>query len=504
MSIYDRWDAVVAKAKALTAGAGKDRSGFEADFGGPSAVDAEGPQVLAALKAFPNGEAQAGVHVHTLEREANTTKLDGMHRHVFVLPDDVTLEVEGDDGGTVELPGGAVLTTQEDGPHKHTLNEHTDALERQRELTLDDDEPSRHRHIIVLAEGIELITQDSGMHAHELQAEHTAFDGTHAHNLVLGETTLTSLTGAQLWDEAGQPPQADLPPSPAASALAASALAEAPEPTEAAASPIHLANALSALAGAVAGNRLITESDLAALVPLGKQEDHVHDLPTGGITGPARLGAAHWHSLPDGGRTGGPVLRGNVHVHALVNGQHTGTPRNVTEAAKATNIDALGQRVPQSAGCSRCTHSRERPCRHGKLHKRAHRVRLLKADTDSEGQIEERYVFGVVLVPDEPDAQGDVYDAKEVEKAAHSFLEHFGSRMKLMHQGAPVQGVVVVESYLSKAEEVHGGETFPVGTWFLATRVQDDDVWAAVKSGAFTGFSMGGTALREALGPDSN
>jgi len=133
-----------------------------------------------------------------------------------------------------------------------------------------------------------------------------------------------------------------------------------------------------------------------------------------------------------------------------------------------------------------------------KVHKSVRPVRLLKAEEN-----EERYVFGVVLVPDEVDAQGDIYSAKEVEKAAHSFLEHFGGKVKLMHKGKPVDGVVPIESYLSKAPETHGEETFPVGTWFLATRVNNDDIWAAVKSGAFTGYSMGGTALREALGPEA-
>lgn len=124
-------------------------------------------------------------------------------------------------------------------------------------------------------------------------------------------------------------------------------------------------------------------------------------------------------------------------------------------------------------------------------------IRIVKADEESS---EERYVFGVVLVPNEPDSQGDIYDETEVRKAAHSFMEHFGGdTFKIMHDGKAVDGVVVLETYLSKAAETYEGETFPVGTWFLATRVVNDDLWAAIQSGAFTGYSMGGTALREAL-----
>jgi len=137
--------------------------------------------------------------------------------------------------------------------------------------------------------------------------------------------------------------------------------------------------------------------------------------------------------------------------------------------------------------------------------KRSRSVRLINRSAqiqkDALGQ-EERFVFGVVLVPNEVDAQGDIYDEATVRDAAHSFLEFFGGGMKIMHSGEAVDGLVVLESYVSKVEEEHGGETFPVGTWFLAVRVKDDDLWQAVKRGDFTGFSIGGTAVREPLSPD--
>lgn len=135
-------------------------------------------------------------------------------------------------------------------------------------------------------------------------------------------------------------------------------------------------------------------------------------------------------------------------------------------------------------------------------------VRLLKWDrrpTEDVEKKEERYVFGVILVPDEVDAQGDIYNVDEVRKAAHGYMEQFGRaednkhRFKIMHKGKPVNGVVVLETYLSKVIEEHNGQKFPVGTWFLAARVENDDIWSAIKRGAFDGFSMGGTALRERL-----
>jgi hypothetical protein len=123
-------------------------------------------------------------------------------------------------------------------------------------------------------------------------------------------------------------------------------------------------------------------------------------------------------------------------------------------------------------------------------------VKILKAAEQSD----ERIVFGVVLVPDETDAQGDVYDAEEVRRAAYSFMEQYGGKLKLMHDGKPLDGkAIVLETYVSKHEERHGEEMFPIGTWFMTSRVSDDDLWAEVKNGKWTGYSIGGSAIRESL-----
>ncbi|MBX9884282.1 MAG: hypothetical protein K2X68_04845, partial [Novosphingobium sp.] len=128
-------------------------------------------------------------------------------------------------------------------------------------------------------------------------------------------------------------------------------------------------------------------------------------------------------------------------------------------------------------------------------------VRVLKRDGAADtggGAQEERFVFGVILVPDDVDAQSDTYTADDVRKACHSFMEFFGGRMKVMHRGRPIDGKVkVLENYVTKQAERHGGETFPAGTWMLGIRVIADDLWRMVKSGEFNGFSIGGTAIRE-------
>lgn len=122
-------------------------------------------------------------------------------------------------------------------------------------------------------------------------------------------------------------------------------------------------------------------------------------------------------------------------------------------------------------------------------------IRIFKRDDGSD----ERFVFGVVLVPDEVDAQGEIYSVEDVRKACHSFMESYRGRFKVMHSGEVVPELIPLETYVSKREETHGGETYPVGTWFLAARVNSDELWAKIKSGEFTGWSMGGTAVRESL-----
>jgi site-specific DNA-adenine methylase len=171
-------------------------------------------------------------------------------------------------------------------------------------------------------------------------------------------------------------------------------------------------------------------------------------------------------------------------------------PRSVSWFGPAQAIDVVDgppSTIPEVLGLLRAGESMP-----GSLAKAERPVRLLKAEQPTP-ETEERYVFGVVLVPDEVDAQGDIYDAATVRKAAHAFLEHFGGHMRIMHAGKPLDGIKVLESYVSKVTESHGGEDFPVGTWFLATRAGPDEVWEQVKNGSLDGYSIGGTAVKEAL-----
>jgi DNA adenine methylase len=111
---------------------------------------------------------------------------------------------------------------------------------------------------------------------------------------------------------------------------------------------------------------------------------------------------------------------------------------------------------------------------------------------------EERFVLGVVLEPETEDAQGDIYSADEVRKAAHRFLEEFGG-VGLMHQMRVNDQVKIVESYVAPDGFSMGQSTVKPGTWLIGVHVLSDDIWSQVKDGSLTGFSIGGSAQR---GPD--
>lgn len=118
-------------------------------------------------------------------------------------------------------------------------------------------------------------------------------------------------------------------------------------------------------------------------------------------------------------------------------------------------------------------------------------VFLSKAD---ESEKEERTVFGVVLAPEEIDLQDDIYSPQEVRKTAWRFMEEY-QQFGLMHKTIGVN-VRVLESYLAPVAFEVKGEVVKKGSWLLRVRVLDDKIWAKVKSGELTGFSIGGSAIR--------
>lgn len=101
---------------------------------------------------------------------------------------------------------------------------------------------------------------------------------------------------------------------------------------------------------------------------------------------------------------------------------------------------------------------------------------------------EQRIVYGPVLVPDEPDSDGDLVTAERIEKVAHSFVENYGN-IDVQHSLNNVGRLV--ESYLLPMDlETDDGDVVPKGSWMMGVRVTDDDAWSSVKDGTLGGFSI--------------
>jgi hypothetical protein len=124
-------------------------------------------------------------------------------------------------------------------------------------------------------------------------------------------------------------------------------------------------------------------------------------------------------------------------------------------------------------------------------------VRFAKAKAgDEKATTEERFVYGIVLEPETVDAQQDIYSADEIRNAAHAFMEKFRT-MGFMHKGAINDKVKILESFIAPVDFEVDGAPVKKGTWVMAVKVVDDELWTAVKGGDITGFSIGGSAIRK-------
>jgi hypothetical protein len=104
-----------------------------------------------------------------------------------------------------------------------------------------------------------------------------------------------------------------------------------------------------------------------------------------------------------------------------------------------------------------------------------------------------RLAFGAVLVPGEPDSDGDILTAEKIADVAHDWLADYGNidlQHSLNNVAEPVESYVTTEdmTVTVKSEEV----TLPAGSWILGSRVNDDDLWDKVVKGELSGYSVMG------------
>lgn len=127
-------------------------------------------------------------------------------------------------------------------------------------------------------------------------------------------------------------------------------------------------------------------------------------------------------------------------------------------------------------------------------------------DTEVKFKVDEekRVVFGPVLIPNKPiyrrDSDGYEYYVKfskeAIERIAIKFFEdHNSTNVNLQHE-VDVNGCVYFQSFIKNDEcGIAPAEyaDMPDGTWFMACKIKNDDVWQKVKDGTLRGFSIEGT-----------
>ena len=133
---------------------------------------------------------------------------------------------------------------------------------------------------------------------------------------------------------------------------------------------------------------------------------------------------------------------------------------------------------------------------------KAERIGTMEIGKVCVAKADERFVLGIVLEPETVDSQKDIYSAEEIRQAAHRFMEEF-QNTGYMHRKNVNDKVKVLESYVAPCDFSVNGQSVKKGSWVLAARVNDDEMWRQIKEGEITGWSIGGSAIRRREGTDA-
>ena len=128
--------------------------------------------------------------------------------------------------------------------------------------------------------------------------------------------------------------------------------------------------------------------------------------------------------------------------------------------------------------------------------------RELKLATINE---EQRILLGAVLIPNQPIYRNQdghefniVFPAETIKQVQQNFSRQgYQNNSTIEHSGDNLEDVTFVETWIKEDEvhdkSVHYGFNEPVGTWFAAMKVNNEDIWNNyVKTGKVKGFSIDG------------
>lgn len=101
------------------------------------------------------------------------------------------------------------------------------------------------------------------------------------------------------------------------------------------------------------------------------------------------------------------------------------------------------------------------------------------------------------------DLQEDIVDPDVLEDAAYQFVELYREGGEMHERGGCA---VLIESVMFTKEKM-AAMGIPEGTipegWWIGFKVTDPDVWAKVKNGEYSMFSIEGEAIREEVNNDN-
>jgi hypothetical protein len=118
---------------------------------------------------------------------------------------------------------------------------------------------------------------------------------------------------------------------------------------------------------------------------------------------------------------------------------------------------------------------------------------------------EKRIVLGPAMIPElkifRKDKQGNPYyvyfSTDTIKMIAEKYMRNkYLDNNDEMHNGTAVKDVYVYESWIKEDMEdksnKYGYGDLPVGTWFVAMKVRNDETWNKIKAGELKGFSVSG------------
>ena len=113
---------------------------------------------------------------------------------------------------------------------------------------------------------------------------------------------------------------------------------------------------------------------------------------------------------------------------------------------------------------------------------------------------EKHIVMGAVLIPDKPiyrNQDGEEFyiqfSAETIEKLAYQYLAKDRVYSFTQQHEDVADDIYVVETWLKTSENDKSkdyGIDVPIGSWLMAAKVENEDIWNKIKSGEMNGFSI--------------